>query len=739
MFVAPRRRTAFLALLLVTALAAGGAVAQSALGTATVAFDDTTGQVIDVVGGAYGTWAITYTAGEAGIAPGGGIEVHRRQNKFWFGMVLQTADPAAEDYVTAETSGAAKAKIDRLAGYYKDHYIARVLIEEAPLKAGEILSVRFGDKRQGGPGAGVPPLLQPGCYLDLRVDTRGDGTFLPLDPPLIVNVVAGPAAKLVVTAPSTVKAGERARVQVRAEDRNSILCRDYQGTVALAASDPRAQLPKNVTLTPADGGKRVVTVTFRTAGAQTVTARDADAKLAGESNPTQVSAQTPEQRLYWGDLHNHSRESDGTGTLDWNFWYGREVACLDFISMADHLHGMPGEAKLDPERYDRDIDVAEFWRRQQEAAKQWHEPGTFVTLLGYEWSGGSQIGGDHNIYFTDDQHALVYDGDLRKLFDKLAAEPNHGAFIIPHVGGRVGNWEFHDPRVQVAGEIASMHGHFEFFVQDALNRGHRIAIMGASDGHQGTPGYDVWPRHGRYGFQKRTYSVPSALTAVWAPALTRQAIADAFFARRVYATTGARIILEFEADGHPMGSEYETARPPTLRVRVVGAGDIERIDVIRNQVCLKTVKGNGRTAEFTVADESAQPANYYYVRVTQVDGELAWSSPIWVKFGGQPVLEKPKPAWNDEEPLPGPVAWHAGESYTPALTAHLAQRTGAERRDFHDLTQVRIVDHPKGRYALFCGYMGKDNETVHIRWYLGFEDARIVIAPGWRDFGMRRY
>jgi hypothetical protein len=188
-----------------------------------------------------------------------------------------------------------------------------------------------------------------------------------------------------------------------------------------------------------------------------------------------------------------------------------------------------------------------------------------------------------------------------------------------------------------------------------------------------------------------------------------------------------------------MGSEYETDRPPTLHVRVTGTGDLERVDVIRNQVCLKTVKGNGRAAEFDVSDPTAQPENYYYVRVTQVDGELAWSSPIWVSFTGQPGLEKPKPAWNDEEPLPPPVVWPFSDNYTAALVAHLAKRKGAEKYDFHDLTQVRIVDHPKGRYALFCGYMGKNNQTVHIRWYLGFDDARIVIAPGWRDFGMRPY
>jgi hypothetical protein len=142
--------------------------------------------------------------------------------------------------------------------------------------------------------------------------------------------------------------------------------------------------------------------------------------------------------------------------------------------------------------------------------------------------------------------------------------------------------------------------------------------------------------------------------------------------------------------------------------------------------------------EVQVSDPAPAPETYYYVRVTQVDGELAWSSPIWVKFTGEPVREEPRPAWNEEEAWT-PPADPPAEDHTAALLAHLAEREGAEKREFRDLRQARIVEHPKGRYALFHGHMGKDNQRVHIRWYVGFDDPRIVIAPGWRDFGMRRY
>ncbi|MBA2559044.1 MAG: hypothetical protein H0V07_04010, partial [Propionibacteriales bacterium] len=41
------------------------------------------------------------------------------------------------------------------------------------------------------------------------------------------------------------------------------------------------------------------------------------------------------------------------------------------------------------------------------------------------------------------------------------------------------------------------------------------------------------------------------------------------------------------------------------------------------------------TIDLTWTDPSVDPA-FYYVRVFQVDGEMAWSSPIWVAPTSQP-------------------------------------------------------------------------------------------------------
>ena len=74
--------------------------------------------------------------------------------------------------------------------------------------------------------------------------------------------------------------------------------------------------------------------------------------------------------VYWGDLHGHSTVSDGDPTPAKYFLYGRRAAKLDFLALTDHSC---------------DISAAE-WTQVQQAAEQHDVPGTFVSLIGYEWS-----------------------------------------------------------------------------------------------------------------------------------------------------------------------------------------------------------------------------------------------------------------------------------------------------------------------------------------------------------------
>jgi hypothetical protein len=71
---------------------------------------------------------------------------------------------------------------------------------------------------------------------------------------------------------------------------------------------------------------------------------------------------------------------------------------------------------------------------------------------------------------------------------------------------------------------------------------------------------------------------------------------------------------------------------PELAVSVEGTGPIAQIEVIKNSKIVYSVNPQARKAHFTFRDDSYRgDDSYYYVRVIQMDKNMAWASPIWVK------------------------------------------------------------------------------------------------------------
>jgi hypothetical protein len=122
------------------------------------------------------------------------------------------------------------------------------------------------------------------------------------------------------------------------------------------------------------------------------------------------------------------------------------------------------------------------------------------------------------------------------------------------------------------------------------------------------------------------------MVAAYAPALTRKDVFAALWDRTVYATTGARIILDVELNGQRMGSQIKAADTPrNLKVHAVGTGNIRSVEVVRNNEVYYTHQGHGFEVTFEIRDPTPLGEGaYYYVRVIQQDTHMAWSSPIWV-------------------------------------------------------------------------------------------------------------
>jgi len=358
--------------------------------------------------------------------------------------------------------------------------------------------------------------------------------------------------------------------------------------------------------------------------------------LVAESNPLVVDERAAP--ILWADLHGHSNLSDGTGTPDDYFGYARDVAGLDVVALTDHDHW--GILFLDRN--------PEIWRRIEEAARRFNEPGRFITVLGYEWTSWLQ-GHRHVLYFTDRGRVLssadvAYDTPTR-LWDALRGQP---ALTFAHhsAGGPVAtNWDFPpDPELEPVTEITSVHGSSEAwdtprriyhpvrgnFVRDALGRGYRLGFIGSGDSHDGHPGLPQIASPARTG----------GLAAILGAERTRASVLEALRARRVYATNGPRILLRMRLDGDEMGAILAAAaiRSETqeLEVRVASPLPLAQVDLVRGRAggepSVDSVKlaGEREWSERRTIPR-LEAGEYVYVRAIQVDEGAAWSSPIYAR------------------------------------------------------------------------------------------------------------
>ncbi|MBI4277644.1 MAG: hypothetical protein HY660_04230 [Armatimonadetes bacterium] len=529
-----------------------------------------------IVAGNWGTWRIHYTAGRYGIDNGGRLKVSLRLAADW--SEFQTTDPKGEGYVTVTTTGAARvaARVDPF-GHYRPWFRSIVVqVFDGDLAEGDQVTVTIGDTSGGGLGARAQTFVESRHEFRVTVECFQSGEWAHVPGETVTSIVSGPPHRLMVLGPSQVVRGERFALTVKAEDEWGNPCRDYRGTVRFEPVDGAA-LPGPYTFGAEDRGiHRFEGLVLARPGFARPTVVDAERGWRVQANPVQVLEHAPPFRIYWGDIHGQTDKTVGTGSVEEYFAYARDAGALDYS-------GHNGN----------DFQItAEHYAEIGEHVKGFHRPGRFVTFPGYEWSGNTPAGGDHNVFWLHDgmpayrsSHWCIPDRSdehtdrypVTELYQTLKGKP---ALVIPHVGGRPCNLTFHEPSLEPVVEIASVHGHFEWLLREALERGYRVGVVCNSDDHTGRPG-------ATYGTSSH-FGVRGGLTGCYARELTREAIWEAYFARRTCGTTGERIFLWMEADGHPMGAEFAASRPPAIRVVAHGTRPLERVEIFRGQECVYT-------------------------------------------------------------------------------------------------------------------------------------------------------
>jgi hypothetical protein len=187
-------------------------------------------------------------------------------------------------------------------------------------------------------------------------------------------------------------------------------------------------------------------------------------------------------------------------------------------------------------------------------------------------------------------------------------------------------------------ELYSMWGNHEDLAFDILKKGGRIGFTGGGDCHEGRCGFSVEDRDGQ-GVTTHTFApglkYRCGLTAALMPRLTRKALLRALRERKTYATTGARILLDFSVGGLSMGEEGPAGAAgtaPRVNGEMHACTAVDKIEVVKNGAVAHVIPAPPEDHSFSWEDPSGEPG-WYVLRVTQIDGHVAWSSPVWVRSG----------------------------------------------------------------------------------------------------------
>lgn len=534
-----------------------------------------------IIAGEVGSWTLTVVVGEHGIDDSGALAIARRDVSDW--EIAQFDQPQESGYVTAETTGDAQLRLRYDQNCYVRPWRAAVIVEvyDGALAPGDKVWIVLGDTRSGAPGMRAQTFPETAYTFKVLVDAFGTGRYYEIEPSPVLTIRGGLPEQLEVVAPSTVHLQELFSLVIRALDRWGNPSPFYEETVVIQADGVQG-LPIEVHFSSEDNGVlRLEGLRAGQTGQLQFLASDTEGRQA-QSNALMVYGEGEFARLYWGDLHGQTGLTVGTGTIDEYLRFGRDVAALDFISWQGNDFQITSEG----------------WEEITRYIRRYNEPGRFVTFLGYEWSGLTPAGGDHNFYFLGDSeplhrssHWLIEDKadeetDRYPISEVLSEwRDRKDVLAIPHVGGRYANLDFYDAHFMPVVEIHSHHGTFEWLAEEALRRGLRVGFIAGSDDHTCRPGLSYPTREASRGLA--SFDVKGGYAGVYAGELSREALLDAIFRRHTFATTGERIFLEVTTpEGAMMGDELQGDRAPQLNVKVSGTAPIFTIEIQRG---LKTI------------------------------------------------------------------------------------------------------------------------------------------------------
>lgn len=343
--------------------------------------------------------------------------------------------------------------------------------------------------------------------------------------------------------------------------------------------------------------------------------------------------------LVYGNLHEHSENSPcwsaGTdGTLHEDIRFGLYTEGYDFVGITDHGYS---QTEL-------------YWRKNLRIADFYNDPPYFVCFPAMEWTltarGDLESvygAGHYNVIFASSEEARKFirnsleiynvntpESSNSKLLWELLHEKQINCITIPHHPAdktHPVDWNVHDPHFVPVVELFQCRGNGEY---PGCPREINLQRHSSTTSKRAFVDYALREKHYKMGFVASGdhNGMGVGVAALWIREFSREGLLEAMRSRRCFATTGDKMIVDFSLEDSP----------PRLNIKVKGQRELEKVEVLRNSRVIKAYAVQGETLEFeTEFRDDTRPEEkevlYYYVRATQKNKEMAWSSPQWVDLG----------------------------------------------------------------------------------------------------------
>jgi 2',3'-cyclic-nucleotide 2'-phosphodiesterase (5'-nucleotidase family) len=340
---------------------------------------------------------------------------------------------------------------------------------------------------------------------------------------------------------------------------------------------------------------------------------------------------TKVEKVYFGQIHSHTTQSDGSGTLAQAYDYAKNTAKLDFFAVTDHSNYF--DTASAPVEYAASSTNTKWQEGISAAAAA--ATNTFISFYAYEMTWTGKVG-HMNTFNTEgfvSRNNTKYTSSfvgMKNYYELLKTIPNSFS-QFNHPGTTFGDFNgFSNYDAAIDNQISLIEvgngegavgsgGYFQSYeyYTKALDKGWHVAPTNNQDNHKG-----LWG------------NANTARTAVVTDDFTKAGIYTALHDMRVYATEDENLKINYTVNDKMLGSILSSGISQ-LKINVELSDNdskdlIGRVSIITNggqELNVQNFTSNSGTYSATLNN----PANgYYYIKVVEVDGDIAVTAPVWI-------------------------------------------------------------------------------------------------------------